>query len=715
MKIFRKLTLLLPGVLLCSGALFAQSTFSGGDGSEGNPYQIANEQDLRNLAKDVNDTHITYAGKYFLQTADITFNTQEAITPIGGGPSAGFSRSDDECFQGTYDGGSKKIYNLNLYDASELKGGETAHSGVGLFGDLGKGATVKNVIIASGHIYGDGDVGAIAGILHENTTVTRCKVGPDVRIFSYSVGGGIAGTSLGKNIYIRECANYANVSVSGLGMFKCAGGIIASSAETRIEACANFGDIWAKGGFAGGIIGYTPLSQNDFFFSYPEMRSCMNGGDITSMEPVSGGLIGAAAFNIQDYPGGAPNMIANSYSYGQTYVTFSNTNGPVVGMFLRTTPITVTKTYYNADRFFFKKQDDADSDIAFTYGEARTHEQIRSAEFLAELNATTYDGPTYLFEQDKHNMNGTMPVLAWINETYDAAIDKPNQYRKDIEFTKFVRPAGSLFMPNRQGDFLIYNMSMNEPDAQAKSMGCSKDRVWIDRVLAQKGGESYTFFMSSSGFRKPIAEDGMYVAQKPAQTADHWMITPAFYVNEDFSWFHWVAASEETDKFRCAYEVYVLPDENADSPKAFADATPLFTTDAEEPIKTLQEEFEGEQRAYYELTPRKIDLSQFAGKTVRVAFRDVSQDKFHLLIGKMRVAQENGVAPVTAATRTQVTVHEQTLSAQNATARLALYSLTGRLVAAAEHTLRYTAQPGMYLLVATDNSGRTETHKVIIR
>lgn len=95
---------------------------------------------------------------------------------------------------------------------------------VGLFGALGPQATIKNVVIASGHIYGFASVGAIVGRITEGCTISRCKVGPDVRISCWSSGGGIAGSSLGKNMKITECVNYANVAVYGQGIHKTAGG-----------------------------------------------------------------------------------------------------------------------------------------------------------------------------------------------------------------------------------------------------------------------------------------------------------------------------------------------------------------------------------------------------------------------------------------------------------------------------------------------------------
>ena len=50
--------------------------FAGGDGTESNPYQIANGEQLAKLAQDVNSGN-GYAGTYFVLTADIVLNNTD--------------------------------------------------------------------------------------------------------------------------------------------------------------------------------------------------------------------------------------------------------------------------------------------------------------------------------------------------------------------------------------------------------------------------------------------------------------------------------------------------------------------------------------------------------------------------------------------------------------------------------------------------------------
>lgn len=711
MHFFKKLPIVFLLLLSTTARLLGQDLFSGGDGSKDNPYLIATEADLRALATEVNKNLNSFAGMCFKQTTDISFETNIPIEPIGGPVTDGFSEPVGERFKGEYDGCEHKIYNLNLYDERQLIGEEDLFLCVGLFGVLGEKATVKNVVIASGHIYGYSFVGGIAGTISEGCTITRCKIGPDVRIFSWDNAGGIAGTSHGRSMKITECANYANIEVHGTGIHKNAGGIIGSSANTSIVGCANFGDVWAKGGFAGGILGYMPISNENFVFDYPELKSCMNAGDISSMDPVSGGLIGCVGYNLSNQMGPIPcQLISNSYSYGQTMATFTYTYGPIVAFYLNSNPITVSKTFYNKDRYIMKRKDsNADAEIAFALGEAKSHAEITSPEFLTTLN----DGGSSTFEVDKHKINGTMPILKWINETYDSDIDNPNQYRSDIKHSLYKQRAGSFFNPNRSGDFLIYDMSMQMPNIQAKSLGCNLDKGWIGRVLPIQGGKLYKFFMSSSAFRNQLNENGMYVKERPNKPADHWLITPSFRVSGDKTWFHWEGASEYGAK-PSSYELYVIEGVEVPTPDIILQDRPVYAVDKESKIEEHKETIDNEPRDYYTFAKHKVDLSNYVGKEVRLAFRDRSIDKFNLLIGKMEMAQANTITTVDNYGDCVIEVFDQTLLASCPESLITLYSMDGVQLAQTRDQLVYQGLPGVYLLTVTDAMCCTEVHKVVL-
>ncbi|MDY3774387.1 MAG: hypothetical protein SO023_04650, partial [Eubacterium sp.] len=199
-----------------------ESTFSGGSGTENDPYLLANATDFKKLATDVNGG-TTYAGTYFMVpdsvTAPIELSSEDGFVPIG---------NDTTNFQGTFDGNGKTI---------QLSVDLTATSGgyAGLFGYAGTSSVVKNV-----------------------TTTGTVKASDFV--------GGIAGKSQGKCI---NCHNEADVTSTATGE-AYAGGVIGFAAN--IDSCTNRGSVSASGKYVGGITGFNNRS----------VESCINRGSVSS-------------------------------------------------------------------------------------------------------------------------------------------------------------------------------------------------------------------------------------------------------------------------------------------------------------------------------------------------------------------------------------------------------------------------------------------------
>ena len=61
MHYLNKLSIVSLLLLSATVSLFGQDLFSGGDGSQEDPYQIATEADLRTLATEVNSNFNTFA------------------------------------------------------------------------------------------------------------------------------------------------------------------------------------------------------------------------------------------------------------------------------------------------------------------------------------------------------------------------------------------------------------------------------------------------------------------------------------------------------------------------------------------------------------------------------------------------------------------------------------------------------------------------------
>lgn len=108
--------------------VYADSAFSGGNGTMDDPYLITSANDFKQLATEVNGGN-NYSNTYFkipeTVTETIELSTDDGYVPIG---------NDTNQFEGTFDGGNHTI-NLNL----------TGERLVGLFGEGGENSNLCNI------------------------------------------------------------------------------------------------------------------------------------------------------------------------------------------------------------------------------------------------------------------------------------------------------------------------------------------------------------------------------------------------------------------------------------------------------------------------------------------------------------------------------------------------------------------------------------------
>ena len=181
-------------------------------------YAIATEQDLRYLSTAVNGGN-NGSGQTFRQTADITLNG--TFTPIANIVNS----STTLVFKGTYDGGDHTISNLTI---------SGNHQYASLFGNVGSGATVKNVRLVSPSVTSSYNSGTYVAALiadAQQSTVQNCLVvNPNVSATSSSsdneVGALIGSLS---NATVQNCF-VINPTVSGAGTN--AVGVICGSAHS---------------------------------------------------------------------------------------------------------------------------------------------------------------------------------------------------------------------------------------------------------------------------------------------------------------------------------------------------------------------------------------------------------------------------------------------------------------------------------------------------
>ena len=119
------------GAVWTSGDI-SDSIFAGGSGTEGDPYLIATEEQLRDFAASLT-SKIDYTGKYVALANDISVSSA-AWTPIGG---------SQYLFNGTFDGRGYTINGLTLGAEDKPFALDSENLYIGLFGILGAKAVVK--------------------------------------------------------------------------------------------------------------------------------------------------------------------------------------------------------------------------------------------------------------------------------------------------------------------------------------------------------------------------------------------------------------------------------------------------------------------------------------------------------------------------------------------------------------------------------------------
>ena len=246
MKSVLKIKILLLLLVFASVSGYAQ--FSGGNGTEANPYQIRTRQHLELLADSVSNCAPSPAdnwskGKYF----KIMNGIDDSIRTVIG--------SNSHPFQGNFDG---QGYSITLAIAMNFP---TQHPGImfwariGLFG-VTMNAAIKNVIVNGYVRAGDRGVGGIVGYAIESTTITNCINLANITSNANHVGG-ISGYN--EKTVIKNCTNLGNVRGTN-----CIGGITSCGFDAVIN-CINAGHIrggnfissYPPTGGVGGIAGYS--------------------------------------------------------------------------------------------------------------------------------------------------------------------------------------------------------------------------------------------------------------------------------------------------------------------------------------------------------------------------------------------------------------------------------------------------------------------------
>ncbi len=198
-----------------------RGSFTGGDGSSDNPYQVDSVSSL-SLVREHLDAH-------FIQTADIDlgvnpWNMGEGWEPIG---------TSESQFQGVYDGNGFVIEGLTV--------NRPRADNQSLFGEIVEDATIRNLGLLNIDITGKDYTAGIAGKLGRSSRVERSFVTGSIT--GHSFVGAVAGYAYSGST-IRDCYSSAEINVISNDQRALAGGIVAYAYWGIIERCYAVGDLY---------------------------------------------------------------------------------------------------------------------------------------------------------------------------------------------------------------------------------------------------------------------------------------------------------------------------------------------------------------------------------------------------------------------------------------------------------------------------------------
>jgi hypothetical protein len=253
-------------LLTCLFVPSATAKYSGGSGTERDPYKIATAADLIALG----ETPADY-DKHFILTADIDLDPNLPGRKVF--DKTVIAPAWETRFTGVFDGRARTISHLTIVGKDR----------VGLFGCLASCAEVKNVGLVEMKISGSGDY--VGGLVGDNLgTVTKCHSSGVVR--GKDSVGGLVGYSLGGSGTVTQ--SYSTGAVSGNDYV---GGLLGLSEGADVIQCYSGAAVSGTGqqGAIGGLVG----------FNCGCVAQCYSTGAVVGTRNV-GGLAGQNVGSIVD-------------------------------------------------------------------------------------------------------------------------------------------------------------------------------------------------------------------------------------------------------------------------------------------------------------------------------------------------------------------------------------------------------------------------------
>jgi len=364
-----------------------------GDGSVGNPYQIATLDNLYWITQNSAEWN-----KHYVQVSDI-----DASTTISWNSGAGFSPigNDATNFTGSYNGSGYTIDGLFINRPST--------DCIGLFGYT-NGSTIDSLGLTNVDFTGNNFVGGLMGSNYNSTVSNSYSTGS---VSGTAFIGGLVGT-IGYSSTVNN--SYSTGSITGTGDY--VGGLVGSSFSSTVSNSYSTGSVLGTNSIGiGGLVGRN--------FNNSTVSNSYSTGSVTGTNDL-GGLVGnnnSSSSVSNSYSTGSvsgtsrvgglvgknyvSSSISNSYSTGSV----SGTGSDVGGLMGDNNSSTVTNSFWNTDIY------PTDNGI----GTGKTTAEMQ--DLCTYLNAgwdfadeTSNGSDNYWGINDTEN--GSYPFLAWQGYTY---------------------------------------------------------------------------------------------------------------------------------------------------------------------------------------------------------------------------------------------------------------------------------------------------------
>lgn len=344
--------------------------FSGGTGTEADPYLITGPDDMLDLSYKVEYNKETFKGMYFRVNNDFSMNGV-TFRPIGNN----FGRTGEDAiraFSGTFDGDGHTI--------SDLYVNQDTNGFVALFG-ITNGATIKNLTIKKSSFYAYYGVAAFVGAAMF-TTIENCHTTADVNVSSelYYAAGICAGALVDGPVVIKDCTNAATVR----GGYGNSAGILSTNQldGTEILRCGNTGNISDANSNVAGIVAITS--------SGIEIRDCYNAGFINAenSQGATNTFGSGILATIDPYYDGGKIRITNCYNAGEFNLTDPIMAPIFTYYYVDNVDVKIRNCYYSSDINTYPYPDGYEN----IYINNVDYSVMETAEFAKMLNGGSDNG-----------------------------------------------------------------------------------------------------------------------------------------------------------------------------------------------------------------------------------------------------------------------------------------------------------------------------------